>query len=266
MRRAITALLEPRSHQFRRRFPRLIPLAYWPGRESIPIDHVVSPLRYDIVVRERYFEVVRERRALADQDFEAFMALSRRQPYFSWFTEVVIPGYRPEMVGDDQRVDAAFERRVRGCIDLHDAFESAGYDRRRPMILRTGHQIAPTSTGKHLARQIYAGDGCHRLACLRAAGVEVLEPDMYRLHVAQTLTPRDDTALLLRLIAISPRDYFSFLSLSYADRELHTEEALLDHVRSTDSDRLPELRQVLAVDLPLLDAATRSPLDFASTQ
>jgi hypothetical protein len=266
MRRAITAFLEPRSHQFRRRFPRLIPLAYWPGRESVPIDDLLSPLRYDILVRERYFALLRERRALAADDFGAFIELSRQHPYYAWFTQVVIPEYRSEMVGDAERVDAAFERRVRGCIELHDAFESAGYDKRRPIILRTGRQIAPTLTGKRLARRMYAGDGCHRLACLRAAGVEVLEPGMYRLHVAEVLTPRDDTALLLRLMAINPREYFSFLSLSYADSEFHSEEALLEHVGSTDPGRLQELQQVIAVDSPLLNAATRSPLDLGSAE
>ena len=257
MRRAITAFVERHSHGIRR-LPRLVRFAYQPGREPIPIDHLVSPLRYDIVVRERYFELLRERRALAEEDFQAFLELSRQQPYFTWFTQIAIPGHRSEMVGDDGRIDAAFERRVRGCIELHDAFESTGYDRRRPIILRTGHQIAPTSTGKRLARRIYAGDGCHRLACLRVAGVDVLEPDMYRLHVAQVFTPRDDTALLLRAMAISPRDYFTFLSLSYADRELYSEEALVDHVRSTAPDRLREIQEVIAVDSPLL-AATVQP-------
>jgi hypothetical protein len=256
MRRTITAFLEPRSHQFRRRFPRLIPLAYWPGRESIRIDDLLSPLRYDILVRERYFALLREHRALAADDFGAFMELSRQHLYFDWFTRVVIAEYRSEMVGDDQLVDAAFERRVRGCIELHDTFQSAGYDKRRPIILRTGRQIAPTSTGKRLARRMYAGDGCHRLACLRAAGVEVLQPDMYRMHIAEVLTPRDDTALLLRLMAISPGEYFSFLSLSYADREFHSEEALLDHVGSIDPGRLQELQQVIAVDSQLLVAAS----------
>ena len=75
------------------------------------------------------------------------------------------------------------------------------------------------------------------------AGVEVLEPGMYRLHVAPVFTPRDETALLLDAMAISPADYFSFLSLSYADRELSSEEALLDHVRSTDPGRLPEMKR-----------------------
>jgi hypothetical protein len=259
MRRAITAYMERSSKGFRRRIPGLVRLAYQPGREPIPIDQLISPLRYDILVRKRYFELLREQRELADEDFEAFMDLSRQHPYFTWFTRVVVPGgNHPDMVGDDARLNAAFERRVRRSIELHDAFESAGYDRRRPIILRTGGEIAPTSTGKRLARRTYAGDGCHRLAWLRMAGVEVLEPRMYRLHVAPVFTPRDDTAALIRAMGISRRDYFSFLSLSYADRELPSEEALIGHVRSADADRLPELEQVIAIDAPRLSDAAQS--------
>jgi hypothetical protein len=261
----MAALVERHSHGLKR-LRRLARFAYQPGREPIRIDDLISPLRYDIAVRERYFAVVRERRALAEEDFPAFVELSRQQPYFGWFTKIAIPSHHPKLVGDEEGVEAAFERRVRGCIDLHDSFESRGYDRRRPIILRTGETVAPTSTGKRLARRIYAGDGCHRLACLRRAGVEVLEPDMYRLHVADAFTPRDDTALLLSVMAINPHDYFSFLSLSYAERELHTEEELLNHVRSAHPDRLRELQQVIALDSPLLVATTRSPLDLASTQ
>jgi hypothetical protein len=255
VRRPITAFLERRSHRFRNRLPKLARFAYRLGREPVPIDQLVSPLRYDILVRERYLVMLRERRALAESDFGAFLELSRQQPYFAWFTQVVIPSFRPEMVGDDERVDAAFTRRVRATIDLYDAMESTGYDVRRPIILRTGRQIAPTSTGKRLVQRIYAGDGCHRLAWLRMAGVDVLEPHMYRLNVERVFTPRDNTALLLDAMAISPRDYFSFLSLSCADRELESEEALLDHVRSIDPGRVQEIRAVIAVDSPQLTAA-----------
>ena len=259
MRRAITAYMERSSHGFRRRIPGLVRLAYRPGREPIPIDHLVSPLRYDIVVRQRYLEVLRERRALAEEDFEAFMELSRQQPYYTWFTRVVIPsGNHPEMIGDEERVNARFERRVRRSLALHDAFEATGYDRRRPIILRTGEEIGPTSTGKRLARRIYAGDGCHRLAWLRMSGVEVLEPGMYRLHVARRFTPRDETAQLLDATPISRPDYFSFLSLSYADRDLPSEEALLDHVRSVDPHSLPELERVIAIDTPRLSATSQA--------
>jgi hypothetical protein len=258
MRGPITAFFERYSHGVRRRIPGLIRFAYQPGRERIPIDCLISPLRYDILVRQRYFELIRERRALAEEDFDAFLELSRRQPYFTYFTQVAIPSHRPEMVGDDERVDAAFEHRVRASVALHDSFASTGYDRRRPVILRTGEQIEPTATGKRLARRVHAGDGCHRLACLRASGVEVLEPDMYRMHVAKVLTPRDDTALLLAAMALARREYFSFLSLCYADRELDSEQALLDHVRSTSPERLPELERVIAVDSSLLAGSVPS--------
>jgi hypothetical protein len=80
---------------------------------------------------------------------------------------------------------------------------------------------------------------------------------MYRLHVAPVLTPRDDTALLLGAMAISPSDYFSFLSLCYADRELRSEQALLDHVRSNDPARLRELQEVIAVDSPRLSTTAQ---------
>jgi len=253
MRRLVTRYLESSSRGFRRRIPGLLRIAYQRGREPIPIDHLVSPLRYDILVRERYLAVVRERRALAEEDFGAFMELSRQQPYFTWFAQVVIPNSNhPEILDDDERLNAAFSLRVRRSIALIDAFQSTGYDRGRPIILRTGEEIATSSTGKRLARRTYAGDGCHRLALLRLSGLEALEPNMYRLHVAQAFTPRDHTALCLSAMPVSPREYFSFLSLSYADRELPSEQALLDHVRSADPDRLPELRQVIAVDSPLL--------------
>src|SRR2546422_11556844 len=89
MRRAITAFMERSSHGFRRRIPGLVQLAYQPGPEPVAIDHLVSPLRYDIVVRQRYLEVLRDRRARAAGDFEAFMQLSRQPPHFTWVTRGV---------------------------------------------------------------------------------------------------------------------------------------------------------------------------------
>ena len=190
MRRAITAYMERSSHGFRRRIPGLVRLAYQPGREPVPIDHLVSPLRYDILVRQRYLEVVREQRSLADEDFQAFMELSRQQPYYTWFTRVVVPsGNHPEIVHDEERLAAAFERRVRRSVELHDSFESTGYDTRRPIILRTGRQITPTATGKHLARRHVRG---RRLPSARMAAIERgrgARARMYRVHIAPVLTP-----------------------------------------------------------------------------
>src|SRR2546427_30672 len=87
MRQAFGPLVERGSVWLERRGvgslgPRLKRLAYEPGREPVRIDDLVSPLRYDVLVRERYFAFLREHRALAAEDFQAFAELSRSQPVY----------------------------------------------------------------------------------------------------------------------------------------------------------------------------------------
>ncbi len=188
------------------------------------------------------------------------MELSRQQPYYTWFTRVVVPsGNHPEIVGDDERLNAAFERRVRRSIALHDAFDSSGYDTRRPIILRTGHRdrahARPESDWLGRSMRATAAIGLHGCGW---RGSRCSSPAC----TGCTSRRSTDRATRRRFCSMRWRsarhDYFSFLSLSYADRELSSEEALLDHVRSTDPDRLPEIREVLAVDSPRLAAAVHS--------
>jgi hypothetical protein len=232
--------------------PRLKRLAYEPGREPVRIDDLVSPLRYDVLVREQYLAFLREHRALAAEDFRAFAELSRSQRYYRWFTGVAIPEFHPEWGGDAETVSASFERRLHKAIATYDDLERNGYDPRRPILLRTGDEILPTTSGKRVSAGIYAGDGCHRLAWLRSSGVTELAPGTYRVHRARQFTPRDTTHTLLEMMEVTRRDYFSFLSLAYADVVLDNEEALLDHVGAAAPDRLQELRDLIAIDAPLL--------------
>jgi hypothetical protein len=232
--------------------PRLKRLAYEPGREPVRIDDLVSPLRYDILVRERHFAFLREHRALAAEDFQAFAELSGSQPYYRWFTGVEIPELRPDWGGDAETAIASFERRLHKLIAMYDDLERNGYDPRRPVLLRTGGEITPTTSGKRVSAGIHAGDGCHRLAWLRFSGVTSLAPGTYRVHRARQFTPRDITLKVLETMEVTRRDYFSFLSLGYADVVLDNEEALLDHVRAAAPGRLQELRDLIAIDSPLL--------------
>jgi hypothetical protein len=232
--------------------PRLKRLAYEPGRAPVRIDDLVSPLRYDILVRERYFAFLREHRALATEDFQTFAELSRSHRYYRYFTGVAIPGFRPEWGGDAETVIASFERRLHKVIAMYDDLERNGYDPRRPILLRSADEITPTTSGKRVGAGIHAGDGCHRLAWLRFSGVTELAPGTYRVHRARQFTPRDVTQKVLETMEVTRRDYFSFLSLGYADVVLDNEEALLDQVGSVAPGRLQELRDLIAIDAPLL--------------
>lgn len=235
------------------------PIRYRPTHATIRIKDLVSPLRYDILIRERYFRFVREHEELCARDMTEFIERSKTLPYFVWFTNVVVPQLYPGFVGSEERVSAVFSARVRATVALYYSYKRNDYDLRKPITLRTGKVIAPTATGKRLGQTVYAGDGCHRLALLLMTGFDRLEPHMYRLHVSRRFVPRDNTAILIEELGIDDADYFAFVSLSYADQELHTKDALRDHVSRCSPSKLGELNGVLALDEPRLASAAAKP-------
>jgi hypothetical protein len=229
------------------------------GQKPVRIDDLISPLRYDILVREQFFNFLAQHDASNQRNLVELTELSTKEPYFEWFRSVMVPNILPAIAGHADQIREAFGERVRSAVELHRSFHLSGYDRRRPIILRTGRVLEPSVTGKRLARSIHAGDGCHRLALLRSTGVTVLEPEMYRLDTARRLVPRDNTLPLLEALELDPRDYFLFLSLSYAPgRNLCDKRALLEHVRVHDADKLTEVHQIIAIDEPLLTADSRT--------
>ena len=217
------------------------------GRVPVPIDQIVSPLRYDIVVRQQFFELAIANRSEVAGDLPAFVRRATRHPYFAWFREIVFP--RSGVGGID--IEAAFAERVRHACALLDSFESVGFDRSNPIVLRTAGRIEPTVTGKRIDRRIFAGDGCHRIALLRLEGCNVLAPDMYVLRRMRRYEPLDNTARLLGVIAIGTTEYYEFLSLAYGGgRVAHDKRELLEF--ATAAGRRREAEGVIAIDEPLL--------------
>jgi hypothetical protein len=260
MRQALGPYVERGSRWLQRRGnedagARLKRFAFEPGRERVVIDDLVSPLRYDVVFREMFFAFVRANRPLADDDFPAFLELARDQPHYSWFTRVAIPEFRPEWGDEPERWH---EHRVRRTVAIHDDLAANGYDPRRPIVLRTGvGEIAPTATGKRVSTRLFAGDGCHRIAWLSAAGVTTLEPHEYRLQRTRDFIPRDLTTAVLDTLEIGPAEYFAFLSRAYADGRCETEADLLERVGASTPQRLAEVQALIAIDRPRLADETR---------
>jgi len=225
------------------------------GTETVRIDELISPLRYDILVRERFLGRIAS--ASGPADIDAAVASAEGRDYRTWFEAVAVTRFHPEIAGDAVAIADAFAERVRRSIDLCASFAASGYDPARPLHLRSGRRIAATATGKRVERRLFVGNGCHRLALLRHHGTTELAPDAYRVEITPTLTPLDNTAALIPLLGLRPRSYFRFLALAYAPGTgCETEEQLRHHVAAERPDRLPELEGVLRVDLPLLDRGT----------
>lgn len=225
------------------------------GEAQVQIDDLISPLRYDILIRERFFEWLLAEPEGAAADPETLARRARGLEYGAWFESVVVPRFMPALVGERKRIDAAFAARVAKSVELRRSFEEHGYDRGRPITLHTGREVLPTATGKRLARRLHAGDGCHRLALLRARGQQTLEAGDYRLRIERRYEPLDNTAMLIGALGIDRRAYWDFMALSYGDLVAADRSGPEPGAEATELG--PEMLAVAALDEPLLTADPR---------
>ena len=98
---------------FRKTHRRLVvaasPWRYRRGTESLPFARLVSPLRYDVLVRLEYFRFHERNLELFERDFQAYLEQVRGQPYFVWFREVLCRRRHPELPNDPPGLLRAFE-------------------------------------------------------------------------------------------------------------------------------------------------------------
>ncbi|HEY1383986.1 MAG TPA: hypothetical protein VGF43_10245 [Dongiaceae bacterium] len=225
-------------------------VCYVDGEAPVDIERLISPLRYDVVVRKRFFDLLQDERALYERDPERFVSIAARSGYYTWFEKVYCRRFEPALLRNDPARRAAFRKRVHASARLYSSFEQHGFIANRRIILRTGCEILPADSGKLVSANIFAGDGCHRLALLLKSGIRTIEPAQYVLKVSPRYSPLDNTALLLNALPLSMPEYAAFLSASYSTGRHESLEELVDAVGTGRPQRLIELKQVIAADLP----------------
>jgi hypothetical protein len=219
---------------------------YRPGHEPLVIDELISPLRYDVMIRSHFFETLAEHRALFDDDPDGFVRLVRGTDYHTWYTTVAVHAIgitgQPEAA-----IDEAFHRRVLRSAALADSVAEKGFIARPPLTIRSsdGAEIA---SGKRLGSRHYPLDGCHRLALLRQLGRRELQPGEYRVTTSGPVL--DNTARLLPNVGLDAAGYHAFIGLGYVREPVSSWEELLAAVATERPERLAEVESVLAADLP----------------
>jgi hypothetical protein len=209
--------------------------------EAIQIGPLISPLRFDVTIRASYFDFYAEHRDLFRSDFEAYAQLARSHDYYVWFTEVMCPNWQPHVLTDPTKLASAWGERLRASAALYDSFERSGFDERFPITLRAARRVEPTPTGKRLARDLYAGDGNHRMALLMATGQTALLPSQCRVKHFLRLEPSDTTPQLLAALDVDEHRYLAFLRLGYPSM--------------ADAGSDDETRHILHIDTPHLTKA-----------
>jgi hypothetical protein len=218
--------------------------------ESIDVGRLICPLRYDLWVRIGLVRLLRDEWALYQVDFPAFLELAPARAYRVWYKEVACARFQPRLYQDQALFGPAFVRRVHETAKLWQSIDRNGFDSSTPIRLGSGRTIR-TVNGKQISTRYFAGDGCHRVACLYVTGRTSLEPADYEVVVHSHFQPLDNTAILARHLPLDRITYLRFISRFYCDgAELDSADEILQHVAARKPELLPELESVLAYDLP----------------
>ncbi len=248
----LDSVLSPNLRDWLKSGARRNPWRFASPSTPAPIAPIVSPLRYDVLVRAQYFDFYVTHRSEFEDDFAVYAERARSHPYFLWFECVMCVHWAPHLLGDRLAFDDAWAERLRANARLRDSFERDGFKADHPITLYAGRRVLPTATGKLVTRDLYAGDGCHRLALLMSAGQEALLPGQYRVKRFNALQPSDRTAELLETLRLGPDRYRSFLELGYPSARIADGPTGL-RVRADDAGTEAEVRAVMAVDEPHLE-------------
>jgi len=211
---------------------------------DLTIAELISPLRYDIVVRNDFLTFYLANQALYRTNFDRFFELALQHPYYICFQKMFS---RPP--GDEVQLKAAFAHKIKDFIALYSNIAEFGFDKSKPIVPKTGVKILPTRQGKKVSGKWFMGDGSHRLACLMALGYKTLPPDYIHVKCFPELSPVDGTAPLLHTASVDSQAYIEFLSLRYSSPYLFTSEAqLLHYIGEQKPEILDEVLSVIRLD------------------
>ncbi len=221
------------------------------GTEDVDIAGLISPLRYDVVVRAEFFAFLGSCGTSLRRDPQALVEAARELPYATWFRAVAMARFRPWVLDDPALLEAQFRERVLSARALWESFRARGFDPAHPVILRAAAGPLPTDTGLSIDRRLHVGDGGHRLALLLSAGLP-LGAGQYRVDRRPHRALIDNTAVLLAQMSLPQAEYVQFLARGYGVEEHQGDLGRLEAaVRERDAMRADELVAVMACHLGL---------------
>jgi hypothetical protein len=210
------------------------------GTESLDVGRLISPFRYDVVVRAQLFDAVADRRD--GQPIDDFVASVADHPYAVWFREVELRRFFP-WVREPRAVAQAYADRVERAVRTFTSFQQRGFDAGQPIILRRLARPRASDSGVLLSKLLHLGDGGHRLALLYRTG-SPLEPSMHRVDPRPNRVI-DNTAILTSALRLPEAEYAAFLSLAFLDQPVGSLDELWSGVENACPQRLAELEALI---------------------
>ena len=127
-----------------RRFRRRNHLDQRPGTIDVILDELVSPLRYDVIVRQQFFAFLDANVDLLEE-FSDLVIEARHEPYYIWFRDIVV-GDRTKLL-KGRSIDEAFADQVERVLAVRARFNPAD-ESWGELLLRELPAGTQTTTGK----------------------------------------------------------------------------------------------------------------------
>ena len=246
------------------------PIAVEPLREPVRILSLICPLRYDILIRARFFAFYAETRALYASDRDAFLEAPEARDYYTWFAECHIRRSRPELYPFRKSMREHFLKQVERATALYDSMAACGFacSHGTPLTLQSGMVVRCKEGLKLSSARFFPGDGCHRLAWLHARGREELNPGEAVVRRFQMLRPIDATRVLLRKLPLTEAQYVRFLAAGYLPgKTLSTLADLAAALEDGPADKRKEVRAVIRLHgMRIPDASVTGPSNPTATK
>ena len=230
-----------------RRFRHRSHLGRRPGTVDVLLDELISPLRYDVVIRQQFYAFLDANADLIDE-FSDLVFEAHSHPYFVWYRDIMIGKRTKKLKG--KTLDEGFADQIERVLAVRARFNPAD-ERWGELLLRELPAGTRTNTGKVIGPRFVPVDGCHRIALLRHHGRKVLPAGTYEL-VNDKQAPRDNTAVLIPKLRLTEQEYLAYLATGFDQDAPASLGELVAGVALTHPERSSELDSVLSVDLPLL--------------
>jgi len=184
----------------------------YPGKDIISINELIFPLRYDIILRYKFFELYKNNINIFSNSFDEFFQMTLKSDYFTWYKYIAYPLHR-NVFREREDLHSLFKKRVLKSVDLYNSFQENSFDPSRPIVLYTGKNICITTSDVKPSIRYFAGDGCHRIALLLLSGSKIIKPEQYIVKEFDKFQPLDNTSLLLPHLSAAELNNFSLASL-----------------------------------------------------
>jgi hypothetical protein len=214
------------------------------GGDDVDVASLISPLRYDVLVRAELFSFLEQCDDGQLDDGDALVAAAAELPYATWFRTVAMARFRPWVLGDPVLLQQQFSERVLSAVALWRSFRRGGFDPTHPVTLRWTAGPLRTEAGLLIDRRLHVGDGGHRLALLLSAGLP-LSANLYRVDRRPQRTLIDNTAVLIPALGLGDEEYVRFVARGYTRTEYSDPAQLVRDVGRMDPARGDEISSVI---------------------